>query len=105
MVYIKYIDWIIPVGTHQWRVLTIIINLFINIFLMKQYKYQKQYRLKKWNYTNNGFYFITICTYNKINYLTLNYVKNQSLVYIKFHMLNLNTLLVVIVLNMRLMRS
>ena len=29
------------------------------------YKYQKQYRYKKYDYSQNGFYFVTICTKNR----------------------------------------
>jgi len=34
----------------------------------ERYKNIKKYRLKNWNYANNGFYFITICTYEKQEY-------------------------------------
>ncbi|NCC70984.1 hypothetical protein EOM09_05360 [bacterium] len=36
--------------------------------MRKIYKNKKQYRLKKYNYSNNGYYFITICTHQRIEY-------------------------------------
>ncbi|HOY61179.1 MAG TPA: transposase [Candidatus Woesebacteria bacterium] len=32
------------------------------------FKFEKQYRLKNWDYSSDGFYFITICTKDRENY-------------------------------------
>ncbi len=32
------------------------------------FKLEKQFRLKNWDYSSSGFYFITICTHEHINY-------------------------------------
>jgi REP element-mobilizing transposase RayT len=33
-----------------------------------QFKIEKQFRLKNWDYSSSGFYFITICTHEHTNY-------------------------------------
>lgn len=33
------------------------------------FKIEKQYRLRDWDYSSGGYYFITICTRDRINYL------------------------------------
>lgn len=32
------------------------------------FKLEKQFRLKNWDYSSSGFYFVTICTHNHTNY-------------------------------------
>ncbi|MBU0649264.1 transposase [Patescibacteria group bacterium] len=44
----------------------------------KKYKIKKQYRLPGYDYSSHGYYFVTICTNDKINYLGA--VKNGQMV-------------------------
>jgi len=32
------------------------------------FKLEKQYRLQDWDYSRSGYYFVTICTKDRINY-------------------------------------
>lgn len=45
---------------------------------MKQFKSRKQNRLKDYDYSNNGYYYVTICTYNR-EYIFGDAVNNEMI--------------------------